>query len=192
MSTGRFIEWHVSQAVTWSAKCFDKICLTWLFLFFLLQGGNENNSFILSDPIEGVLVVNKPLDYDGGIREFKIQIQASDHGSPISLSSTTTMTIKVKDADDQNPVFSQDVYRASVSESATITVSIILFHFFLLSMYHTCRLLLLPLLLISTLQSQLSPHPIERVANWPQAWHVIEYFVSWRKQRADQKERRII
>ena len=68
-------------------------------------------------------MVNKPLDYDGGIREFKIQIQASDHGSPISLSSTTTMTIKVKDADDQNPVFSQDVYRASVSESATITVS---------------------------------------------------------------------
>ena len=41
------------------------------------------------------------------------------------------MTIKVKDADDQNPVFSQDVYRASVSESATITVSIILFFTFL-------------------------------------------------------------
>lgn len=42
-----------------------------------MQGGNENNSFILSDPIEGILVVNKPLDYDNGIREFKIQIQAS-------------------------------------------------------------------------------------------------------------------
>ena len=41
------------------------------------QGGNENNSFILSDPIEGILVINKPLDYDNGIREFKIQIQAS-------------------------------------------------------------------------------------------------------------------
>lgn len=41
------------------------------------KGGNENNSFILSDPIEGTLVINKPLDYDNGIREFKIQIQAS-------------------------------------------------------------------------------------------------------------------
>ena len=90
---------------------------------YSIVGGNENNSFILSDPIEGILVVNKGLDYDNGIREFKIQIQASDHGSPTSLSSVTTMTIRVKDADDQNPVFSQDVYRASVSETAAITVS---------------------------------------------------------------------
>jgi hypothetical protein len=42
-----------------------------------LQGGNDNNSFILSDPIEGILVINKALDYDHGKREFKIQIQAS-------------------------------------------------------------------------------------------------------------------
>lgn len=41
------------------------------------QGGNENDSFILSDPIEGILVINKALDYDHGSREFKIQIQAS-------------------------------------------------------------------------------------------------------------------
>ena len=41
------------------------------------KGGNENNSFTLSDPIEGFLVVNKPLDYDNGRREFKLQIQAS-------------------------------------------------------------------------------------------------------------------
>ena len=31
------------------------------------------------------------------------------------------MSIRVKDADDQNPVFSQDVYKASVSETAAIT-----------------------------------------------------------------------
>ena len=41
------------------------------------QGGNDNDSFILSDPIEGILVMNKALDYDHGKREFKIQIQAS-------------------------------------------------------------------------------------------------------------------
>lgn len=34
------------------------------------------------------------------------------------------MSIRVKDADDQNPVFSQDVYRATVSETASITVSL--------------------------------------------------------------------
>ncbi|KAI2804341.1 hypothetical protein BLOT_003323, partial [Blomia tropicalis] len=88
---------------------------------YSIVGGNENNSFILSDPIEGILVINKALDYDNGIREFKIQIQASDHGSPVSLSSVTTMTIRVKDADDQNPVFTKETYKASVSESAKIT-----------------------------------------------------------------------
>ncbi|KAG9511246.1 Cadherin-89D, partial [Fragariocoptes setiger] len=62
---------------------------------YSIVGGNVNDSFILSDPIEGTLVINKALDYDSGNREFKIQIQASDHGSP-SLSSVTTMTIKVK------------------------------------------------------------------------------------------------
>ncbi|OTF73465.1 cadherin-89D-like protein, partial [Euroglyphus maynei] len=90
---------------------------------YSIVGGNENNSFILSDPIEGTLVINKALDYDNGIREFKIQIQASDHGTPDSLSSVTTMTIRVKDADDQNPIFTKDVYRASVSETTKLTVS---------------------------------------------------------------------
>jgi len=43
----------------------------------------------------------------------------------VGLSQVTTMTIRirVKDSDDQNPVFSQDVYTASVSETASITVS---------------------------------------------------------------------
>ncbi|PRD36751.1 UNVERIFIED_CONTAM: Cad89D [Trichonephila clavipes] len=44
---------------------------------YSIVGGNENNSFALSDPIEGILVVNKPLDYDYGSREFKLLIQAS-------------------------------------------------------------------------------------------------------------------
>lgn len=42
-----------------------------------IQGGNDNDSFILSDPMEGILVMNKALDYDHGKREYKIQIQAS-------------------------------------------------------------------------------------------------------------------
>lgn len=33
------------------------------------------------------------------------------------------MTIRVKDADDQNPVFTKEIYKASVSESAKLTVS---------------------------------------------------------------------
>lgn len=33
------------------------------------------------------------------------------------------MTIRVKDADDQNPIFTKDIYRASVSETTKLTVS---------------------------------------------------------------------
>ncbi|XP_074599101.1 protocadherin Fat 4-like [Brevipalpus obovatus] len=88
---------------------------------YSIVSGNENNSFILSDPIEGILVVNKPLDYDHGIREFKIQIQASDHGTPTSLSQVTTMTIRIKDSDDQNPAFTEEIYKAKVSETPSIT-----------------------------------------------------------------------
>ncbi|XP_023209390.1 protocadherin Fat 4-like, partial [Centruroides sculpturatus] len=88
---------------------------------YSIVGGNENNSFALSDPIEGILVVNKPLDFDHGVREFQIKIQASDHGSPHSLSTLTTLTIRVKDSDDQNPKFTQDVYKTSVLESSKVT-----------------------------------------------------------------------
>lgn len=41
------------------------------------------------------------------------------------------MTIRVKDADDQNPVFTKDRYRASVSETTKLTVSLIMCVFFL-------------------------------------------------------------
>ncbi|CAL1272163.1 unnamed protein product [Larinioides sclopetarius] len=88
---------------------------------YSIVGGNENNSFALSDPIEGILVVNKPLDYDYGSREFKLLIQASDHGSPESKSSVTTMTIRLKDSDDQNPIFTKEVYKTHVLEAAAIT-----------------------------------------------------------------------
>ncbi|XP_076330074.1 cadherin-89D-like [Tachypleus tridentatus] len=49
---------------------------------YSIVGGNEDNTFVLSDPIEGALMVNKPLDFDHGIRGFELQVQATDHGVP--------------------------------------------------------------------------------------------------------------
>lgn len=88
---------------------------------YAIVGGNENNSFALSDPLEGIIVINKPLDYDNGPREYRLEIQARDHGSPESFQSVTSVTIRVKDADDQNPVFTRQVYKANVTEAAVIT-----------------------------------------------------------------------
>lgn len=47
-----------------------------------------------------------------------------DHGSPESFQTNTELTIRVKDADDQNPVFTKPVYHANITESAQFTVSI--------------------------------------------------------------------
>ncbi|XP_037269642.2 protocadherin Fat 3 isoform X1 [Rhipicephalus microplus] len=88
---------------------------------YAIVGGNENNSFALSDPLEGIIVINKPLDYDHGPREYRLEIQARDHGSPESFQSVTSVTIRVKDADDQNPVFTRQLYKANVTEAAVIT-----------------------------------------------------------------------
>ncbi|KAG1665576.1 Protocadherin Fat 4 [Nymphon striatum] len=83
---------------------------------YAIIGGNTDRTFALSDPIEGILIVNKQLDYDQGHREFSLQIQAADRGTPESLTSITTMVIKIKDSDDQNPRFTQDVYHVEVKE----------------------------------------------------------------------------
>ncbi|XP_022692572.1 protocadherin Fat 4-like isoform X3 [Varroa jacobsoni] len=88
---------------------------------YSIVGGNDNASFALSDPLEGVVVINKPLDYDHGTRVYKLQIQARDHGSPESFQTNTELTIRVKDADDQNPVFTKPVYHANITESAQFT-----------------------------------------------------------------------
>lgn len=54
-----------------------------------------------------------------------LQISFQDHGSPESFQTNTEVTIRVKDADDQNPVFTKPVYHANVTESAQITVSVL-------------------------------------------------------------------
>uniref|UniRef100_T1IXK6 Cadherin domain-containing protein n=1 Tax=Strigamia maritima TaxID=126957 RepID=T1IXK6_STRMM len=90
-------------------------------LSYSIVGGNVGDTFILSDPMEGAVVVAKPLDYDEGVREYKLDIQVQDHGSPVSHSSVTTLTIKVKDSDDQNPAFTSDVYKVKVEEKWQLT-----------------------------------------------------------------------
>lgn len=62
--------------------------------------------------------------------EFLFFFCPQDHGSPESFQSLTSVTIRVKDADDQNPVFTRQVYKTNVTEAAVITVSLKLFIIF--------------------------------------------------------------
>lgn len=67
-------------------------------------------------PLEGTLVLRKSLDYET-LKNFTVTLRAQDQGTPPKYSDTTLHVI-VEDADDQNPKFLKDSYRAELpSES---------------------------------------------------------------------------
>ncbi|XP_042858064.1 cadherin-89D-like [Penaeus japonicus] len=80
-----------------------------------LRDGDPEGHFTMADRKRGTITLSKHLDYDAGPEIFLLGVVAKDAGSP-SLSSTTTVTVVVVDADDLPPVFSHERYFAKVSE----------------------------------------------------------------------------
>lgn len=66
-------------------------------------------------PLEGTLVLRKPLDYET-LRNFTVILRAQDQGTPPKYSDTT-LRVLVEDADDQNPKFLKDSYRAELPKA---------------------------------------------------------------------------
>lgn len=63
-------------------------------------------------PLEGTLVLRKPLDYEA-LRNFTVTLRAQDQGMPPKYSDTA-LHVLVEDADDQNPKFLRDSYRVQM------------------------------------------------------------------------------
>ncbi|XP_037028708.1 protocadherin beta-12 isoform X2 [Bradysia coprophila] len=63
-------------------------------------------------PLEGTLVLRKSLDYEA-LKNFTVMLRAQDQGTPPKFSDTT-LRVVVEDADDQNPKFLRDSYRAEL------------------------------------------------------------------------------
>lgn len=61
-------------------------------------------------PLAGTLVLRKALDYET-LPNFTVTLRAQDHGTPPKYSDTQ-LHVLVEDADDQNPRFLHDAYRA--------------------------------------------------------------------------------
>lgn len=61
------------------------------------------------NPLEGTLVLKKPLDYES-LRNFTVKLRAQDQGTPPKFSDTL-LRVVVTDADDQNPKFHRETYR---------------------------------------------------------------------------------
>ncbi|XP_037084363.1 protocadherin-16-like [Pollicipes pollicipes] len=86
-------------------------------IYYWISNGNENLKFSLSPLPRGgaAVVLEKPFDFENGDREMNLTITASDRGAPARLSRAQ-LTISVKDGDDQPPLFTAAIYRASVTE----------------------------------------------------------------------------
>lgn len=69
-------------------------------------------------PLEGTLVLKKPLDYET-IRNFTLKLRAQDQGNPPKFSDTS-LKIIITDADDQNPKFLKESYRGELPGNRSI------------------------------------------------------------------------
>ncbi|XP_037884780.1 cadherin-89D [Glossina fuscipes] len=76
--------------------------------------------FSLKSPHKPLLILKKELDFDNGIRLFKLPLFAWDRGTPANQVNTT-ITINVKDVDDLPPKFTEGVYRTRINEFYPIT-----------------------------------------------------------------------
>uniref|UniRef100_W5MZS7 Cadherin domain-containing protein n=1 Tax=Lepisosteus oculatus TaxID=7918 RepID=W5MZS7_LEPOC len=86
------------------------------FLEETKYNGIPVSSYISVNAESGTVYAVRSLDYEQ-IKDFKINIRAQDGGSP-PLSNNVTVHIFVQDANDNAPLFSQSVYKASVPENA--------------------------------------------------------------------------
>ncbi|XP_037944011.1 cadherin-89D-like, partial [Teleopsis dalmanni] len=76
--------------------------------------------FALKGPHRPLLVLKKELDFDYGIRSFKLPLFAWDRGTPVNQANTT-ITINVLDIDDLPPKFTEGVYRTKINEFFPLT-----------------------------------------------------------------------
>lgn len=85
-------------------------------------GGNTYDTFRI-DAVTGEIAVQKQLDYET-TTEYRLSIQAQDHGAPPRTNSTDVI-IRVVDVNDNPPVFHAAPYRGTVAENAAINSTVV-------------------------------------------------------------------
>ena len=78
--------------------------------------GGDFGSFQI-DPITGIIRTVPPIDQEERAR-YSVEVVAYDLGVP-SLNSTAIVEVTVINTDDENPVFTTDLYTASVDENSS-------------------------------------------------------------------------
>lgn len=85
---------------------------------FSIESGDRHNQFRV-DEHNGVIVVNSPLDREM-VPSYILEVKATDHGEPKSLSNTVLINIDVADANDNPPIFPEGNYTVHVQEDRPI------------------------------------------------------------------------
>ncbi|XP_058433885.1 cadherin-23 isoform X6 [Marmota monax] len=80
---------------------------------YRMQVGMPRMDFLINSS-SGVVITTDELDRER-IAEYQLRVVASDAGTP-TKSSTSTLTVRVLDVNDETPTFSPAVYNVSVSE----------------------------------------------------------------------------
>lgn len=84
-------------------------------VFYQIKAGNINNAFDIN-PNSGVVVTQRPLDYEG-TAQYTLVIQGTNMAG---LGTNTTLLVHLKDENDNAPVFTQAEFRGVISETAPV------------------------------------------------------------------------
>ncbi|PVD25347.1 hypothetical protein C0Q70_15847 [Pomacea canaliculata] len=86
-----------------------------------IVSGNANSAFSI-DPVTGVVVTVKPLDYET-TTSYTLVITATDNGTPTARTSTTTVIIAVTNVNEKAPACSSYLITAPVDENVVTQVA---------------------------------------------------------------------
>ncbi|XP_070553228.1 protocadherin Fat 1-like isoform X2 [Ptychodera flava] len=89
---------------------------------YRLTGGNEHGKFRI-DPKSGVITVVEPLDFEMA-SDYYLTVQAVDGGDQ-PQHDLTTVSINVTDANDNSPIFNQQIYSTEIPEAAQVGDSVL-------------------------------------------------------------------
>ncbi|XP_059750209.1 cadherin-19 [Balaenoptera ricei] len=90
----------------------------------LLYSLRQGQPYFSIEPTTGVIRISSKMDRELQ-DEYWVIIQAKDMiGLPGALSATTSVLIKLSDVNDNKPIFKGSLYRLTVSESASVGMSI--------------------------------------------------------------------
>ena len=92
-------------------------------IFYTIEQGDRDQQFEINF-LTGWVSVTSKLDYESGTRQYLLIIRAWD--SKVSqVFSNARLNVIVEDSNDSPPIFSQPIYRASISEGSGPGTSVV-------------------------------------------------------------------